>query len=124
MPAPASHARNSSCIYDVGQTPLRLKVVVPDGVCWSGTFHGRSQVCFFTLNDIEAWRRHGSDAEIVLTRPEGEHRAVGDEIVVEAPRWSRIGLILVRRFVLDPLDAGHLDEVGRVQGRAFVEPVA
>jgi len=124
VPAPTPHALNSSCIYNVTKTPIRLKAVVPDGVYWSITFHGRDQACYFTLNDIEARKKYGSDVEVVLTKSKRLHQAVGNEIVVEAPRLSRIGLILIRTIVMDPSNPNNIDQVREVQRKAFVEAVA
>jgi len=124
VPAPTPHALNSSCIYDVGEAPIRLKAVVPDGVYWSITVHGRNQACYFTLNDIEARRRYGSEVEVVLTRSRRRYQPVGNEIVVEAPRLSRIGLILIRTIVMDPSDPDEIDRVGDIQKRACVGAVA
>ncbi len=93
---PSPHAQNSSCIYDVRTAPIRLKATVPDGVYWSIAFHGRNQACHFTLNDTDASTPQGSEVEVVLTRSRQEYQGVGNEIVVEAPCLSRVGLILIR----------------------------
>jgi uncharacterized membrane protein len=124
VPAPTPHALNSFCIYDVGRNPIRLKALVPDGVYWSVTFHGRNQACYFTLNDMEARRLLGSEVQVVLTRSRRQYQPVGNEIIVEAPRSSRVGLILIRAIVMDPSDPQSIDQVRDVQERAYVEEVA
>lgn len=121
VPAPTPHALNSACIYNVNKTPIRLKAVVPEGVYWSITFHGRNQACYFTLNDIEARNQYGSKVEVVLTKSKRLYQAVGNEIVVEAPRLSRIGLILIRTIVMDPSDPNNVHQAMGVQGKAFIE---
>jgi len=124
VPAPTPHALNSSCIYNVTRAPIRLKAVVPHGVYWSIALHGRNQSCYFTLNDIEARAKYGSEVEIILTRSKRSYQPVGNEIVVEAPTLSRIGLILIRTIVMDPSDPKSIDRVRDVQKRAFVEAAA
>jgi uncharacterized membrane protein len=124
VPAPTPHALNSSCIYNVTETPIRLKATVPDGVYWSIAFHGRNQACYFTLNDIEARSQYGSEVEVVLTRSRRRYQAVGNEVVVEAPRLSRIGLILIRTIVMDPTNPNNIDQVREAQRKASVEVVA
>ena len=123
VPAPTPHALNSSCIYNVSKTPIRLKAVVPDGVYWSITFFSRNQACYFTLNDIEARNQYGSEVEVVLTKSKRLYQAIGNEIVVEAPRLSRIGLILIRTIVMDPSDPNNVDQAREVQKKAFIEAV-
>jgi len=123
VPAPTPHALNSSCIYNVNKTPIRLKAVVPDGVYWSITFHGRNQACYFTLNDIEARGQYGQEVEVVLTKSKRIYQAVGNEIVVEAPRLSHIGLILIRTIVMDPSDPNNIDQAREIQKKAFIETV-
>ena len=88
VPAPTPHAMVSSCIYNVNQTPIRLKAVVPDGVYWSIAFHGRNQACFFTLNDIEARDRYGREVEVVLTKSKKRYQATSNEIVFHSLRTS------------------------------------
>ena len=124
VPAPTPHALNSACIYNVNKSAIRLKAVVPDGVYWSITFHGRNQACYFTLNDIEARNQYGSEVEVVLTKSKRLYQAVGNEIVVEAPRLSRIGLILIRTIVMNPSDPNNVDQARVVQQKAFIEAAA
>jgi len=124
VPAPTPHAMVSSCIYNVHKTPIRLKAVVPDGVYWSITFHGRNQACYFTLNDIEARNQYGQEVEVVLTKSKKLYQAAGNEIVVEAPRLSRIGLILIRTIVMDPSDPNNISQVRKIQKKACIEAVA
>lgn len=121
VPSPTPHAMVSSCIYNVNETSIRLKAVLPDGVYWSIAFHGRDQSCFFTLNDIEAKAQYESEVEVVLTRSKKLYGAKGSEIVVEVPRFSRIGLILIRTIVMDPSDPKNLDQARVVQKKAFIE---
>ena len=124
VPSPTPHAMNSSCIYNVNNTPIRLKAVVPDGVYWSITFHGRNQACYFTLNDIEARNHYGSEVEIVLTKSKRLYQAVGNEIVVEALRFSPIGLILIRTIVMDPSNPKNIEQAREIQKKALIEAVA
>jgi len=123
VPAPTPHALISSCIYNVHTAPIRLKAAVPDGVYWSIVFHGRNQACYFTLNDIEARDRYGQEVEVILTKSKKRYQAVGSEIVVEAPRLSRIGLILVRTIVMDPSSQDNIEQVRKIQKKAFIEAV-
>ncbi len=123
VPAPTPHALNSSCIYNVKEQPIRLKAVVPAGVYWSITFFARNQACYFTLNDMEARAKYGSEVDIVLAKPGSSYQSVGNEIMVEAPRLSLIGLILIRTIVMDPSDENNMARVARIQNKAFIEPV-
>ncbi|MBW1641523.1 MAG: DUF1254 domain-containing protein [Deltaproteobacteria bacterium] len=124
VPAPTPHAMVSSCIYNVNKTPIFLKAIVPDGVYWSIAFHGRNQACYFTLNDIEARNQYGQEVEVVLTKSKKFYQAVGNEIVVAAPRLSRIGLILIRTIVMDPSNPDNINQVREIQKKAFIETVA
>jgi uncharacterized membrane protein len=121
VPAPTPHALNSSCIYNVKEKSIRLKAVVPEGVYWSITFFGRNQACYFTLNDMEAKERYGNEVEIILTKSKSAYQPVGNEIIVEAPRLSRIGLILIRTVVMDPSAKNSLSEAREIQKKAFTE---
>ena len=123
VPAPTPHALNSSCIYDVRKHPIRLKAVVPDGVYWSITFFSRNQACYFTLNDMEAKVQYGNEVEVVLAKPRSGYQAQGNEIYVESPRLSQIGLILIRTIVMDPSDQDNMDQVVEIQQKAVVEPI-
>jgi len=107
---------------------------VPDGVYWSIAFHGRNQACYFTLNDIEARNQYGQEVEVVLTKSKKFYQAVGNEIVVAAPRLSRIGLILIRTIVMDPIlirtivmdpaNPDNINQVREIQKKAFIKAVA
>jgi len=124
VPAPTPHALISSCIYNVNQTSIRLKAVVPDGVYWSIAFHGRNQACFFTLNDMEARDQCGREVEVILTKSKKSVQAASNEIVVKVPRFSRIGLILVRTIVMDPSNPDNIKQVREIQKKAFIKAVA
>ncbi|MCP4753866.1 MAG: DUF1254 domain-containing protein [Proteobacteria bacterium] len=123
VPAPTPHAMISSCIYNVNTVSIRLKAVVPDGVYWSIAFHGRNQACYFTLNDIDARNRFGQEVEVVLTQSKKSYQPAGNEIVVEAPRLSRIGLILIRTIVMDPTNPDNIHRTREVQKKAFIETI-
>ena len=123
VPAPTPHALNSSCIYNIKQNTIRLKAIVPEGVYWSVTIFGRNQACYFTLNDMEAREKYGDEIEIVLTKSSTKYQPKGREIVVQAPKLSQIGLILIRTIVMDPTEKNRVEQVREIQQKAFVELV-
>ncbi len=51
-------------------------------------------------------------------------QAVGNEIVDEAPRFSRIGLILIRTIVMDPSNPDNIEQIQEMQKKAFIEAMA
>ncbi len=123
VPFPTPHAMVSSCIYNVSDKPLRIKAVIPDSVYFSVTFFARNQDCYFTLNDIEAKQKFGHNVEIILKSPKSTYNAKGDEIIVLTPRFSKLGLILIRIVIMNPEDKNEIDRIRKIQKLTTAEIV-
>jgi len=121
VPYPTPHAMVSACIYDVRRKSLRIRAKVPDSVYWSITFFARNQDCYFTLNDLEAKQTYGQDIEIVLKKRGMAYRTQGNEIVVSAPRFSKMGLILIRIIIMDPSDKEEIKRITKIQRMVTTE---
>lgn len=123
VPFPTPHAMVSSCIYNVRDKPLRIKVVIPDSVYFSVTFFARNQDCYFTLNDVEAKQKYGQNVEIVLKSHKSKYNAKGNEIIVTAPRFSKLGLILVRIVIMNPEDKEESNRIHKIQKMTIAEVI-
>ena len=121
VPYPTPHAMVSSCIYDVHKKSLRIQAKVPDGVYWSITFHARNQDCYFTLDDLEAKQKNRQDIEIILKERGMSYKKKKNEIIVSAPRFSKIGLILIRIIMMDPSDKEEIKRIMNIQKMVTTE---
>ena len=123
VPFPTPHAMVSSCIYNVRDKPLRLKAVIPDSVYFSVTFFARNQDCYFTLNDVEVKQKYGHNVEIILKSPKSTYKAKGKEIMVKTPRFSKLGLILIRIVIMNPENKDEINRIRKIQKMTTAEVV-
>lgn len=121
VPYPTPHAMVSACIYDVRRKSLRVQAKVPDSVYWSITFFARNQDCYFTLNDLEAKQKYGQDIEIVLKKRRMPYKKKKNEIIVLAPRFSKMGLILIRIIIMNPSDKEEIKRIAKIQKMVTTE---
>jgi len=121
VPYPTPHAMVSACIYNVRRKSLRIRAKVPDSVYWSITFFARNQDCYFTLNDLEAKQTYGQDIEIVLKKRGMPYKKKKNEIIVLAPRFSKMGLILIRIIIMNPSDKEEIKRIAKIQKMVTTE---
>jgi len=123
VPYPTPHAMVSACIYDVHKKLLRIQAKIPESVYWSISFFARNQDCYFTLNDLNAKQKYGQEVEIILKRRDKSYTSKKNEIIVSAPRFSKMGLILIRIIMMDPSDKKEIKRIVQIQKLTTTESI-
>ena len=75
------------------------------------------------MNDVEAKQKYGNKVEIILKSSNSKYHAKGDEIIVSTPRFSKLGLILIRIVIMNPEDKKEIDRVRNIQKMTTAEVV-
>lgn len=87
---PSPDLANSSCVYDLSDGPVRIRVAPGDGYM-SVSLYAANSDNYFVVND----RNAPEGVDMILYR-RGQPRPAGAALVVESP--SRRGIVLQRRL--------------------------
>lgn len=87
---PSPDLANSSCVYDLSDGPVRIRVAPGDGYM-SVSLYAANSDNYFVVND-----RNAPDGFDMILYRRGQPRPAGAALVVESP--SRRGIVLERRL--------------------------
>lgn len=107
-------------VYDVSETPVRIRCVVPESDnYWSLTLFAWNTDNFYVVNDRTAESRQ---FDLVIVKPGSGYRKSGNEEVITSPTDK--GVIIVRLIVTDREDQQQLTSISEVQKLTTLEPIA
>ncbi len=108
----------SSAAYDVSETPLRVRGVVPDaGNYWSLSLYAWNTDNFFVVNDQDV---KSKIVDLMIVRTRDRHLQYPNHAVVVAP--SARGVLLVRMIAKDRNDKTELARLAEFQRRMLLQP--